>query len=320
MMHGSCFAYDYRSILKSASKIATLRRNPPMTSLYLCAYRLFFAIEDFGAALASRRMTRPMRSVIQLTNRVLRRFVLPKFQPLVRVQSGLSRGMWARVHFPEEASYWSGRHELAVQEAITDVIHQGAVVYDVGAHIGSIALGTARLVGDAGCVVAFDGDPENVVRLQESCKMNGLVNCVQVVHAAVWSHSAKDGIPFRRGARRPSHGGVEADGYSPVLGDGAVIKVPSITLDEFIASNTRVPKLVKIDVEGGEFEILRGGETLFTRYRPLIIVEIHHQGALDQIEGWLTTFRYCAKWKIPEVGFPRLLFGWPSESSEARFR
>src|SRR5262245_40822224 len=202
MMHGSCFAYDYCSILKSASKIATLRRNPPMTSLYLCAYRLFFAIEDFDAALASRRMTRPMRNVTQLTNRVLRRFVLPKFQPLVRVQSGLSRGMWARVHFPEEASYWSGRHELAVQEAITDVIQQGAVVYDVGAHIGSIALGTARLVGNAGCVVAFDGDPENVVRLQESCKMNGLSNCVQVVHAAVWSHSAKDGIPFRRGARR----------------------------------------------------------------------------------------------------------------------
>ena len=290
-----------------------MRRDVPMTTLYLCAYMLFFAIEDLSAALASWRLIRPARKVTQLANRVLRRFVLPRFQPLVRVRSGLSRGMWIRVHFPEEAGYWYGRHELAVQEAIAAVVHQGSVVYDVGAHIGAVALGTARLVGETGRVVAFDGDPENVARLQESCRLNGLTNCVHVVHAAVWSHAEKDGLPFRRGATHRSHGGVEADGYSPVLGKGPVIQVPSITLDAFIASNARLPELVKIDVEGGEFEILRGGENLFSRYRPLIIIEIHHQSALDQIAAWLTSFRYSARWRIPEVGFPRLLFGWPSE-------
>ena len=89
-----------------------------MTTLYLCAYMLFFAIEDLSAALASWRLIRPARKVTQLANRVLRRFVLPRFQPLVRVRSGLSRGMWIRVHFPEVAGYWYGRHELAVLEAL----------------------------------------------------------------------------------------------------------------------------------------------------------------------------------------------------------
>ncbi len=35
-----------------------------------------------------------------------------------------------------------------------------------------------------------------------------------------------------------------------------------------------MPDLIKIDVEGGEMEVLRGGEKLFGMKRPLIIAEI----------------------------------------------
>jgi FkbM family methyltransferase len=74
-----------------------------------------------------------------------------------------------------------------VQNAISVAMRPGTVLYDAGAHLGSIALGSARVVGELGRVVAFDGDPENVSRLRENASRNGLEGRLQVVHAAVWS-------------------------------------------------------------------------------------------------------------------------------------
>jgi FkbM family methyltransferase len=98
--------------------------------------------------------------------------------------------------------------------------------------VGTMALGSALLVGDQGLVVAFDGDPDNIARLKEHCARNGLENRVRVVHAAVWSRIAIDGIKFRRGTTARSQGGVQADGNRPVLANGEIINVPAVRLDE----------------------------------------------------------------------------------------
>jgi hypothetical protein len=72
--------------------------------------------------------------------------------------------------------------------------------------------------------------------------------------------------------------------------------------------------LVKIDVEGGEYEILCGGTKLFAKQRPLVIAEVHHQQAAEQITAWLSEYQYCAQWNIPNESFPRHLFAWPKET------
>jgi FkbM family methyltransferase len=243
----------------------------------------------------------------------------------VQVQSGLSEGMWMHLRLPGEGAYWRGTHEPDVQNAISSAVRPGWVIYDVGAHIGSIALGTARLVGDSGRVIAFDGDPENVVRLQENGSRTGLGDRLQVVHAAVWSSTRREGISFRRGCTLRSQGGVEANGNRPILGSGEIINVPVRTLDDFVAGGGPVPQLVKIDVEGGEYEVLCGGQNLFATNRPLIIAEVHHQQAATQISARLNDHRYCSQWKSPHTdmpshresdtpeGFPQRLFAWPSE-------
>jgi hypothetical protein len=97
------------------------------------------------------------------------------------------------------------------------------------------------------------------------------------------------------------------------LGSGEVITVPAVTLDEFIAAGGPRPQLIKIDVEGGEYEVLRGGASLFASQRPLIIAEVHHQQAAEQISAWLDEYRYCSQWNIPQEGFPRRLFARPTE-------
>jgi len=243
----------------------------------------------------------------------------------VQVEAGLSQGMWMRLRLPGEGAYWRGTHEPEVQKAIFCAVRPGMVVYDIGAHLGSIALGTARLVGKLGCVVAFDGDPENIVRLKENVRRNELADRLRVVHGAVWSSTRSEGIPFRRGGMVKSQGGVEADGNRPVVGTGEVITVPAITLDEFIGTGGPEPHLVKIDVEGGEYEVLQGGSKFFRSQRPLILAEVHHQEAANQICSWLNDYQYCIQWHSaqadvavhPEVpdskDFPRRLFAWPPQ-------
>lgn len=149
-----------------------------------------------------------------------------------------------------------------MQNAILAGVRPGAVVYDKGVNVGIMALGAAQLVGNLGMVIAFDGDPENIERLREHSARNGLEDRLRVVHAAVWSRTATDGIGFRRGEPSRSQGGVEADGNRPVLGSGKVINVPAITLDDFVAAGEPPPHLLKIDVEGGEYEVLLGANTL----------------------------------------------------------
>jgi FkbM family methyltransferase len=287
--------------------------SPAIANLYAVLYRTYLVLKKSAAEGVLRRWPRLGRGLDQMKRLFERRF-LRRRRPWLQIQSGLSQGLWMQLRFPVEALIWRGKHEPEVQDAILAVVRPGEVVYDIGAHVGTMALGAARLVGDRGLVVAFDGDPENIARLREHAARNGFENYLRVVHAAVWSRTAVDGIGFRRGTTARSQGGVEADGKRPVLASGEVVNVAAVRLDDFVAAGEPPPQLVKIDVEGGEFEVLRGGEMLFAKQRPLIIVEVHHQEAADQITRWLSDYRYCAQWNIPKEKFPRHLFAWPTET------
>jgi FkbM family methyltransferase len=274
---------------------AALRIQLDVTSFSVLLYRLYFAPKS-----AVGRMIRLWPSAqrpLNLFKTLLRRYVLPEVRVWLQVQKGLSQGMWMRLGLPDEARYWRGEHDLEVERALWTAIYPGTVLYDVGAHSGYFALGAARLVGKCGRVVAFDGDPDNVVRLREHAFKNDLAGNLELVHAAVWSKTASDGISFRRGRGPRAQGGVEADGCRPVLGNGELIKVPAITLNHFIAGGWPFPNVIKIDVEGGEAKVLWGGARLFADHRPLVIAEVHQAHAAEQIGRWLNEYQYCAKWK-----------------------
>jgi FkbM family methyltransferase len=282
-------------------------KNDYQMNLNALTLRAYFAAREVGRAGMGRRAPWLAHGVKRLAN-----LVLPQTPAWVQVRSGISQGLWMRLHLPDEARLWRGEQEVGVQKAILASVGPGSVVFDIGAHAGSIALGVARLVSPTGRVVAFEADPANVESLTENILRNRLSASVQVVHAAVWSCGAAN-IPFRQSGIRRSHGGVETDSQRPVLASGELISVPAITLDDFIVAAGLVPQLVKIDVEGGEHEVLRGGTRLFTKQRPLVIAEIHHGQAAEQIRAWLTELEYSAHWIIPNESFPCCLFAWPRE-------
>lgn len=279
---------------------------------YIFLHRVYMAIKTPVVAPVFRRWPQAQTRFNRARDFIKRR-TLHRRKIWVRIQSGFAQGLWMHLLIPEEIAWWRGNREPVVQRAISAMVRPGDLVYDVGAHFGSLALGMSRLVGSSGRVVAFDGDPENVERLRENVLRNHFDARTLPVHTAIWSHRSEAGIPFRRGKNQASQGGVEADGQRPVLGDGEIISVPVTTLDDFSAGDGNAPHLIKIDVEGGEYEVLSGGASLFANQRPLIIVEVHHQDAAGKIGRWLQEFRYSAEWQIPRQDFPRCLVAWPVE-------
>jgi FkbM family methyltransferase len=220
-----------------------------------------------------------------------------------------------RLNLRKELRLWLGQHEPALQAGLLVMIQPGMVFYDIGAHVGSIALGVARALGPSGRVVAFEPDPNNAEDLTENRDRNKLQGSLDIVPSAVWSHSS-DAICFRQGGEVRSHGGVETGGQHPVLGSGKLINVPAITVDDFIANGGPIPRLLKIDVEGGEYHVLRGAERLFSRHQPLLVAEVHHKDAEDQIRVWLDKFAYSSRWITPPERYPCYVFAAASRSKE----
>ena len=53
------------------------------------------------------------------------------------------------------------------------------------------------------------------------------------------------------------------------------IKLKQLSLDSFIKETSIFPEIVKIDVEGSEFNVLDGSKSLLTNHRPKIIISLH---------------------------------------------
>ena len=158
-------------------------------------------------------------------------------------------------------------HELAFLERW---LRPGDRMVDIGAFVGVFTLMGARLVGPTGRVDAF----EPVHTTHERLLRNIALNDYRWVHpqrAAVTDHSGvvSLGIPEKRLV------GYSAAEFS--IGETLeAVEAPAITLDEYLDEDMPV-RLLKIDAEGSEHEILTGSRRVLERVPPAaILVELNH--------------------------------------------
>jgi FkbM family methyltransferase len=140
----------------------------------------------------------------------------------------------------------------------------GALVFDVGAHQGVLALVLARIVGAAGRVVAVELAAHNAVLAAKNVALNEATN-VSVVHAAVASAA---------GFVRSSHE-LNAAVIENVRRDfWGTDAVRAVTIDS-LAREYGAPEVVVVDVEGAEVRALDGAHEILERARSDWLVEIH---------------------------------------------
>jgi FkbM family methyltransferase len=179
---------------------------------------------------------------------------------------------------------WFGSYESQKQRFVAEALRPGQVVYDVGANVGLYSLLASGAVGPNGSVFAFEPVTENVFYLERHLALNGISNCTIVRAAAC----AQDGTRQFDLLDDRSRGRLSADGTE---------SVPTIRLDSFHEADRerRRPHFVKIDVEGGEAEVLEGAVALL-KENSLIVSVATHSAELDvYCTRLLTSLGYCVR-------------------------
>ncbi len=162
--------------------------------------------------------------------------------------------------------YWLGTYEVEKQKLFKKIVKPGDVVFDIGANVGFYALLASQLVGPSGKVIAFEPLNKNVSYIRRHIKINNLDN-VSIIEAAV---ADKGGIGFLiRGTDRFT-------GHLDSNSNKEGLRVKTISLDEGVETGLiPMPDVLKIDVEGGEYNALKGAENIIKTKKPSVIIAIH---------------------------------------------
>jgi len=135
------------------------------------------------------------------------------------------------------------------------------VVVDAGAHVGTF---TATAAAHAERVVAVEPNPDNLAMLRRNLEANGIAN-VEVVEGALW----------------PGGGEVDLGTIGPTSAGSVVVgattggvRVPALDLNDLVDRVGPVD-LLKLDIEGAEFEVLQRTSLDTLRQIGVIVGELH---------------------------------------------
>lgn len=192
-----------------------------------------------------------------------RRWPLPGFNDLVRARHGLMVANRNDLYVGRSLIDY-GEYSEAEWLLLSRLCRPGDLVVEVGANIGALTVPLARAVGPGGRVVALEPQPIIFQTLCANLALNGLLN-VEAHHAAAGRQAGQVTIPA-------IDYGVENNfGAVPLLDAASGTPVAVRPLNEICRHDQ--PKLIKIDVEGMEAEVIAGGRELISRSRPVLYVE-----------------------------------------------
>lgn len=157
---------------------------------------------------------------------------------------------------------WLGTYEFDKQILFEKYVKPNMVVYDIGANAGFYTLLSAVLTGSTGKVFAFEPVPQNIFYIRKHLGLNKITNTV-VVEKAVSDKTSKFKFDL---SSNPSMGHFSENGK---------IEVEAISLDEFTKQGNPLPDLIKMDIEGAEFDALNGAKEILNTKKPVIFLATH---------------------------------------------
>ena len=227
-----------------------------------------------GAPHAVRALSRVLRWLPMGRYRLIhesRRFgIAPFVAHLSPELGGLAFHCDPRDSVAREACY-TGLYEPQETQLVSRLLHPGDVFVDVGANWGYFTLAAAHRVGKAGRVVAFEPEPRLFDLLTANVALNQLTSVDTHRLAVAESRGSLSFEAFSAdsdnwGQSRAVTAGADADFHADA------VALDDVLDDEDIA---RV-QVTKIDVEGGEAEVLAGMERGLHRGRyRYLLVECH---------------------------------------------
>jgi FkbM family methyltransferase len=196
-----------------------------------------------------------------------------------------------------------GLFEPTETKLVRELLKPGDTFIDVGAHIGWFATIASSLVGGDGAVVACEPYPATLAILKENLALNNADN-VRLVEMALGSQPGELSL-----APTGDSGGVTALDW----GQGERVTASMTTLDE-VAAELSLITLLKMDVEGWEPHVLRGGHATLQRTEN-VLFEVNKPAlkqagsSADEIYGLLRDAGFSTFDTVARRGLRRLLAG-----------
>jgi FkbM family methyltransferase len=194
-------------------------------------------------------------------------------------------------------------------QVVRRFINPGDTVIDAGANIGTHTIAFADLVGPTGRVHAFEPQRRSFHMLAGNVALNGIDNVV-CHQKAVGDTDGEIALPplppadlhFNFGALPLARAGADGE------------RVPLVRLDSLGLPACR---LIKIDTEGMEPQVLDGARETIARCRPLLYVENNEPGASKPLSRCLDALGYVGYWSMfpyfdPNNFYANTVNIWPS--------
>lgn len=164
--------------------------------------------------------------------------------------------------------YYNGTYEAGTLYILSKCLQKGNTYLDIGSNLGLMALYASKCVGPNGKVFAFEPEPGTFKLLKQNITLNGFTN-VQPIPLALGS-AKNTAMIFNS---QTNSGAASLIPSKKLTGQQSKIQVE--TLDDFICEKPIRPiRMIKIDVEGWELEVLKGGKKILSRAdAPILCVE-----------------------------------------------
>ena len=159
---------------------------------------------------------------------------------------------------------------------------EGDIVVDVGAHVGKYTILASKMVGPQGKVIAIEAHPANYDILKKNIVLNKLSNVITLNYAV----DSKEGMVklYEPGQEQgfTIYNTIMSD--RPMLNNQKYVEVKANTLDSLLVENgINQADWIKVDVEGAEYEVLKGATAVLSSSKDIsILLEIHIVGDMKK--------------------------------------
>jgi FkbM family methyltransferase len=185
-----------------------------------------------------------------------------------QVLLGKNRGLKMRYKSDLNLDMLIGLHEPNTFEVFDLFVKEGMLVADIGANIGYFSRFLSKKVGEKGGVHAFEPIPTTFQSLQETIILNKLHNITAVNKAIV----------ERNGSVRMflsnTHYMASVD-VNWATEAGGEMEVPATSLDFYFGNLGKYPDFIKMDIEGGGVQALKGTRNCIIKNEPILLLESH---------------------------------------------
>jgi len=177
------------------------------------------------------------------------------------------------------------------RQSLLDLMEVRHTIIDIGANVGNVTLEAAKIVGSKGKVHSFEPDPENYVRLENNLNLNQFSNIIP----------NKLGLGDAAGTFMIASVNPNNKGMNRIMNETTnnfkSRQIQVITLDTYVLEKKlHSVDIIKIDVEGFEYNVLKGGMKVINTFHPTLFIELDDNNLIDHGNSAKDLVRLLEEW------------------------